>query len=151
MHASNLGMVKKMVTQKRFFAIATLVVGSLGLVSCQTESQEPSAADKALSQLQKKYDELVDDKVDDTTQWAADDWENIGDWEYRVENLSFSSPEQLAAQLNEFGDERWELIWLDRTPGGFLVVLKKPSISYLSKIPISQLGKLLIRGSDSEN
>lgn len=140
-----------MVLRNQLFVIVVLVSASFGLLSCQTESQEPSAADKALSQLQKKYDELVDGTVDDTTQWAADDWENIGDWEYRVENLSFSSAEQLATQLNELGNERWEVIWLDRTPDGFLVVLKKPAISYLSKIPISQLGKLLIRGSDSEN
>ncbi|MGI9249171.1 MAG: hypothetical protein ACR2QI_09155 [Woeseiaceae bacterium] len=103
-----------------------------------------------MEQLQRKYDELVKDKVDVPVEWATDDLENIGDWEYRVENISYSSPEDLELQLNEFGNDKWEVIWLESTPDGFLAVLKKPSISFLSKIPLSQLGKLVIGGPDVE-
>ena len=117
---------------------------------CETESQEPSAAAKALDDLQAKYDELVKDKVDVPVDWAADDLENIGDWEYRVENIAYSSPEDFAAQLNVFGNDRWEVIWLERTPDGFLAVLKKPSISYLSKVPLSEIGKYVIGISDDQ-
>ena len=120
------------------------------LSACQTESQEPSAAQRALDELERKYDELVEDKMDAPVEWAADDLENIGDWEYRVESLSYSSTEDLAFQLNEFGNDKWEVIWFEKTPEGFLVVLKKPSISYLSKIPLSQLGKIVIGGSDGQ-
>jgi len=120
------------------------------LVACETESQEPSAASKALDDLQAKYDELVKDKVDVPVDWAAEDLENIGDWEYRVENIAYTSPEEFAAQLNVFGNERWEVIWLERTPDGFLAVLKKPSISYLSKVPLSEIGKYVIGISNDE-
>jgi len=123
---------------------------SLLLSACESESQKPSAAQRALDKLQQQYDELLKDKVDVPVEWATDDLEKIGDWEYRVENLSYSSPEDLELQLNEFGSEKWEVIWLERTPGGFLAVLKKPSISYLSKIPLSQLGKLVIGGPDGQ-
>ena len=67
-----------------------------------------------------------------------------------MEKLSYSSPEDFAAQLNVFGNERWEVIWLERTPDGFLAVLKKPSISYLSKVPLSEIGKYVIGISDGQ-
>ena len=139
-----------MITQAKFVLSTACIAVLLGLSSCQNESGEPSAADNALSDLQRKYDELVEDRVGDPVQWAADDFENIGDWDYRVENLPFTSAEDLALRLNEFGDEKWEAIWLERTPEGFLVVLKKPSVSYLSKIPLSQLGKLVIGGAEGQ-
>lgn len=125
------------------------LIGSC-LTACDSDTQEPSAADRALDELQRQYDELVKDKVDIPVDWAADDLENIGDWEYRVEDLSYSSPEDLASQLNDFGNERWEVIWLERTPDGFLAILKKPSISYLSKIPLSKIGTLVIGASSGE-
>lgn len=136
-------------TKTRLFIFVGMISLTLVLSACQPDSEEPSAARTALDELQRKYDELVKDRVDAPVEWATDDLENIGDWEYRVESLSYSSPEDLASQLNEFGNERWEVIWLERTPGGFLAVLKKPSISYLSKIPLSQLGQIVIGGSDS--
>lgn len=133
----------------RLFFPAALIAFAL-LSGCESDSQESSAASRALDDLQQKYDELVKDKVDVPVDWAAEDLENIGDWEYRVENLSYSSPEDLASQLNEFGNERWEVIWLERTPGGFLAVLKKPSVSYLSKVPLSEIGKYVIGISDGQ-
>lgn len=129
----------------------TIAVGIVAipfvLSACQSESQEPSMAQGALDELQQKYDELVKDKIDVPVDWASEDLENIGDWEYRVVDLSYSSPDELEAQLNTFGNERWEVIWLERTPGGYLAVLKKPSISYLSKIPLSELGRIFTGGS----
>ena len=117
---------------------------SLAMSGCESGSQEPTTAQRALDELQNKYDEILKSKVDVPVEWATDDLENIGDWEYRVVSLSFRSPEDLQNQLNEFGNERWEVIWLEESPGGFLAVLKKPSISYLSKIPLSQIGRIVI-------
>lgn len=138
----------------RFLAIAVL----LGVAACDSESSEPSTdpstepsvTQKALDELQAKYDELVGDQLDDPTQWAADDLENIGDWEYQVKEIPFESNEELTAALNELGNERWEVFWIERTDDGFLVLLKKPSVSYLSKIPLSQIGRFVIGGSDSQ-
>lgn len=121
-----------------------LLLAAFLVSACDTEPGAPSATDKALDELQRQYDELIRDRTNDPVEWAADDLENIGDWEYRVENIEFSSADDLADQLNALGNDRWEVIWLDKTADGFMVVLKKPSISYLSKIPLSQLGKLVI-------
>ena len=136
------------VSKTRFVFFFGVVFLSHVLSGCENESQEPSVAQRALDELQDKYDELVKDKVDIPVEWATDDLENIGDWEYRVVSLSYASPDDLESQLNEYGNERWEVIWLEDTPEGFLAVLKKPSISYLSKIPLSQLGGIVIGGSD---
>ncbi|MBT8082312.1 MAG: hypothetical protein KJP08_00650 [Gammaproteobacteria bacterium] len=139
-----------MVYGNRVVLLVGAVLLSHLLSGCENESQEPSAAQRALDELQSKYDELVKDKVDIPVDWAAEDLENIGDWEYRVINLSYSSPEDLESQLNEYGNERWEVIWLEESPDGFLAVLKKPSISYLSKIPLSQLGRIVIRDPEGQ-
>lgn len=113
------------------------------LSGCESDTQSASAAQRALNELQSRYDELLKDKVDVPVDWAAADLENIGDWEYRVVRLSYRSAEELQDQLNEFGNERWEVIWLEESPGGFLAVMKKPSISYLSKIPLSQISRIV--------
>ncbi len=121
----------------------------LCLGSCKSSTDESSAAERAVDGLQKKYDELLKDKVDMPVDWASEDLENIGDWEYRVETIPFSSTDDFAEKLNAYGDDRWEVIWLEKTPGGYLAFMKKPSISYLSKIPLTPLGRLLMDGSDS--
>ena len=127
-----------------------LMLFVLGLLcsACEQPTDDSSAARKALEDLQQKYDELVEDKLGDPVEWAAEDIENIGDWDYKVVNLSFDSPQDLEDQLNELGNEKWQVIWLERSPDGFLAVLKKPSISYLSKIPLSQIGRYVIGGSE---
>tara|TARA_R110002096_G_scaffold57426_2_gene145615 strand:- start:24685 stop:25113 length:429 start_codon:yes stop_codon:yes gene_type:complete len=134
----------------RTFSSLAAAVFCLSFTGCQNESQQPSAAERALDELQSKYDELLKDKVDVPVDWATEDLENIGDWEYRVVDLAYSSSEDLQSQLNNFGNDRWEVIWLEKSPGGFLVVLKKPSISYLSKIPISELGRIVTGGSEGQ-
>ncbi len=136
--------------EKRISVLVTTLLTALFVTGCENDSAEPSAAQRALEELQNKYDELLKDKVGVPVDWAAEDLENIGDWEYKVVNLAFRSPEDLQAQLNEFGNERWEVIWLEESPDGFLAVLKKPSISYLSKIPISQLGRIVIGDPESQ-
>ena len=130
--------------------LVSIVVISLFLSACQNDSEGPSAAEKALDELQRKYDELVDDKLEDPVQWAQDDIENLGDWEYRVESLPFATAEEFTARLNEFGNERWEVIWLEREADGVTVIMKRPAVSILSKIPLSQLGRLIIGGSEGQ-
>jgi len=110
---------------------------------CAEDSVEPTGAETALKKLQEKYDELVKEKIDDSVEWATDDLENIGDWEYEVASVSFLSAENLATELNEFGDEKWELIWMEKSADGYMIVLKRPAVSYISRIPLSQLGRFV--------
>lgn len=137
-----------MCPMKRFTACTTLLLALVLVAGCEQPADDTSAARKALEELQQKYDELVEDKFGDPVEWAAEDIENIGDWDYKIENLAFASAEDLESRLNELGNEKWEVIWLERTNDGFLAVLKKPSISYLSKIPLSQIGRYVIGGSE---
>ena len=129
-----------------------------------TQAEDASATRQALEDLQQKYDTLVEEQLDglqekyeslkengldNPTDWAAEDIENIGDWEYRVLDIASSDPTEIESILNEAGNERWEVFWIERSTTGYRVMLKKPSISYLSKLPLSQIGRFVIGGSDS--
>ena len=134
---------------KKCLAAPAVCVCAMLLAGCNPEPQdEVTGVRKAVENLQQQYDELIAERGGDPVEWAASDLENLGDWEYRVETIRLESEEAFAATLNEFGNERWEVIWLERTPGGFMVIMKKPSISLLSKIPLSQLGRFIIDGSE---
>ena len=119
-------------------AVAAAVSG------CAQEPGEPSAAEKALAELQNKYEELVQERVSDPVQWASEDLENLGDWEYRIEDLPLDAPDVMVDKLNKFGNERWEVYWVQENDAGMRFFLKRPSISYLSRIPLSQLGRYVI-------
>ena len=105
---------------------------------------EPGVATGAIEELRQQYDELVRDGFEDPVQWAAEDIENIGDWDYRVVELKETSAAEFEASLNELGNDRWEAFWIERRPNGYLVVMRKPSVSYLSKVPLSQLGRFIV-------
>ena len=83
------------------------LVLALGVAACGGELDAPSAAEKALDELQAKYDELNQKEFNDPVKWAVEDLENIGDWEYKVETLPLDSTEEFEAALNELGNERW--------------------------------------------
>ena len=130
----------------------TVVLAALlaALAACSKEVEEPeplSGTEKAIAELQAQYDRIVGDGLDDPAKWASEDLENIGDWEYRIETFESTSAEEMQAALNVLGDDRWEVFWMERTSDGYQVFLKKPSVSYLSKIPLSQLGRFVIGDS----
>ena len=110
------------------------------------ETDEPSAAERALEELQNQYDELAGDRLDAPVKWASDDLENIGDWEYKVVDLAGIPVADWETSLNELGDERWEIVWIEAGVDGRVAILKRPAVSLLSKIPLSQLGRLLMGG-----
>lgn len=132
-------------------AIAAAGCGGEAPQSPAADSPAPSATQRALDELQAKYDELTAERLEDPVQWASDDLENIGDWEYRVVDLpSTASAAELEAALNELGNDRWELVWVEETSSGRQAIFKRPAVSLLSKIPLSQLGRLLMGSGDSE-
>lgn len=114
---------------------------------CNRDASEPSATEKAMNDLQSKYDELMEDKLESPVQWATDDLENIGDWEYKVVDFSGAEPEALEETLNELGNDRWEAFWVENVRNDYRVMLKRPSRSYLSRIPLSQIGRFVIDGT----
>lgn len=114
------------------------------------ETSSPSMTEKALQDLQQKYDRLTGDRLEDPVKWATDDIENIGDWEYRVVEFGALATTEWEAELNSYGNDRWEVAWVESTPASRVVVFKRPSISLLSKIPLSQLGRMVIGDSGTE-
>lgn len=126
------------------------------LASCgagQPESNEtarPSITQKALEDLQEKYAELAGDRLDKPVQWASEDIENIGDWEYRIVEFAALGAGDWEAELNNYGNDRWEVAWVEASPTGRVVMFKRPAISLLSKIPLSQLGRMMIGDSSAE-
>lgn len=125
-----------------------LVFALSGIAACGSGSDEPSAADRALQELEEKYEELRQADFGNPKEWAEEDIENIGDWEYRVVEIEMTTPEAFEDELNALGNDRWEVFWVERTTDGYLVMLKKPSISWLSKIPLSQIGRFVVGGSE---
>ena len=133
---------------KYFLAMSQLLIMLVFVAACGTPADEPSAAGKALDELQKKYDALTDSELDDPMQWASEDLKKLGDWEYKVVEVGNINSAELEETLNEAGTERWEVIWMEKTLDGHVIVMKRSSISYLSKIPLSQIGRLVIPDSE---
>jgi len=130
----------------RFSLLAVIVCGCGGDPAPPAAEPEPGAAAKAIEELKEQYEELTREPLEDPVKWAADDIENIGDWDYRAIEIDTLEPAELEARLNDLGNDRWEVFWIEKRPDGYLVLLKKPSLSYLSKIPLSQLGRLIVPG-----
>jgi hypothetical protein len=113
------------------------------------KGDDESATARTLETLSNSYDELaklVDRNSGDAVQWAQDDIENLGDWEYRVLELADRKPSTIEAALNEAGDERWEVFWVEMEPGITRFYLKRPAVSYLSRVPLSVLLRTLSGG-----
>ena len=119
----------------------------LFLLGC-SGGEEPKGAASALEELQAKYDELAEGTLGQPVQWASDDLENIGDWEYKVVDISRWDAERMETELNVLGDDRWQVVWVDSLAGQRVVLLKRPAVSWLSKIPLSQLGRLVLGEGD---
>ena len=110
---------------------------------------ELSATERALAQLTAAYGELAErfgDESGRAIDWAESDIENLGDWEYRVVVLSDAAPEEIEEALNALGQERWEAYWIEPSRNGLRVFLKRPSISYLSRVPLSAVVRMLTGG-----
>ncbi len=121
-------------------------------------AEDPSTADRALDELQRRYESLQQqfeeltnsDQLDAPVEWAQEDIENIGDWEYRVIEVGRLSAEELEATLNELGNERWQVIWIEGNITGRTIIMKRPAVSIISKLPLSALGRLLMRDSGGQ-
>jgi len=115
-----------------------------------SEAEELSATQRALGELAAAYEGLsglLGQGSDEAVGRVQDDIENLGDWEYRIVELSNASPEALESELNLLGDERWEAYWVQPLADEVRIYLKRPSISYLSRVPMSTLLRMLSGGA----
>lgn len=78
--------------------------------------------------------------VDEVVGWAREDIGRIGDWEYRIVSLEAGEPAAQEEALNALGEERWEAFWVaPQADGALRVYLKRPAISYLRSLPLSEI------------
>ncbi len=114
----------------------------------QEKAEKPS--DESLwIQIQALYESAKkagDIDADSVTEWLKSDYESMGDWEYRVIQVSSKESAALEAELNLAGAERWEVFWVREGSGNFTFFLKRPVRSYLRSIPLSDLLKLIPGG-----
>ena len=133
-------------------ASVSVVLLALFLAGSPTRAEEPPAEDKGIwSQvvaLYEKAKESGETAADDVYEWAREDLEAIGDWEYRVERFSSPTPTELEEKLNKLGTERWEVVWIDRRNADLIVTMKRPSRTWLNKLPLGQLIKAAAGGAD---
>ncbi len=120
--------------------LVLVAVLSVQLAACDSEPGEPSRIEQALEDLQGLMEEARERTPDDPVEWAREDLERYGDWEYRVISVANLEPEALETGLNALGEERWEVFWVERTDQGLNLMLKRPAVSYLRAVPFSEIG-----------
>lgn len=113
----------------------------------EENSQEPSYWDK----IKKKLEDAKSDNKElseKAKEWIKEDIKKIGDWEYKVVNIKYESIDELENKLNELGNERWECFWVEKKEVVVVFIFKRPTISYLQKIPKADLFKMLHKGQE---
>lgn len=134
-------------------AAASLLLGlGAGMAGAQANDEqaaEPSATDRALGELSAAYESLADllnSGSEEAVGRVQGDIENLGDWEYKIVDIADAEPAAMEAELNVLGNERWEAYWMESRRDGVRVYLKRQSVSYLSRVPLSTLLRLLAGG-----
>ena len=122
------------------FRFAVLLGVACMFAACDREPGELSRTEQALEELQRFIAEVRERAPEDPVGWAKEDLERYGDWEYRVVTLADLAADALEQELNELGQERWEVFWVERTDHELSLLLKRPAISYLRAVPLSEIG-----------
>jgi len=116
-------------------------------IGCERDPRAPSQVERALTEVKRLYEKGRDGAPDDPVEWAKEDFQRWGDWEYRIVVMADGDLASVETQLNELGKERWEVFWIERTDSGLRVFMKRSAISYLRSVPVPGLGKALSGGS----
>jgi len=136
--------------QRTIVLIAAYVLSagfSLSFADEPAAQEEPSVWTQVLA-LYEQAKDAGETVTDDVYEWARTDVETIGDWEYKVAYFPNANHIALEKRLNELGAERWEVTWIDRQGANLIVTMKRPSRTWLNKLPLGQLLKLAAPGSD---
>lgn len=74
---------------------------------------------------------------------AKEDLQINGTWSYKVVKIEFSELESLENILNELGKEKWEMLQLIENNQNFILVLKRPNLSYIANAVKLAIGREL--------
>jgi len=137
------------------FPLVILFVLGASLCFGQEEvSERPDTVEPGLwERVVALYDEAKEqgEKVPgNVAEWIESDLGREGAWEYKVVDVAGGKGSILEKQLNELGAERWECIHVEPLPGATRLVFKRTTKSYLRRLPLSDLMRLipLAGGSD---
>lgn len=118
----------------------------LWTLACNPGAPPPETAPELQEQIIQLYErarESGEAVSGDVYEWAREDVERIGDWEYRVVRHDDDGDASIEAALNELGSERWEVVWIERRSGALRLFLKRPRRSFLRHLPLSELPRLV--------
>ena len=139
-------------------ALSALLMG--GAAFAQDAAEPPvnapatSLTARMVEQLSAVYADLaalIGDNPAEAVGWAQEDIENLGDWEYRIVEIDERQDAGIEAELNALGDKRWEVFWVLDGNGSAKFYLKRPSLSYLSRVPLSTLLRIIPGGEPLGN
>ena len=123
---------------------------AVALAGCATDPETPPSSGDQVDAVKERVRELYRQAREsgqqvpkDALEWARQDLHRIGDWEYKIVDLPPEGPQARQARLNELGAERWEAFWMEPAGDGTRVYLKRRSRSWMEKIPLSELRRLL--------
>lgn len=123
------------------------------LAGCARDPDLPASPDDRVAALKDRVRDLYQQAREsgqqvpkDALEWARQDLHRIGDWEYKIVDLPLEGPQARQARLNELGAERWEAFWMEPAGNGARVYLKRRSRSWLEKLPLSELRRLIPSG-----
>ena len=123
------------------------------LAGCGSDPDLPASPDDRVAALKERVRELYQQAREsgqkvpkDALEWARQDLHRIGDWEYKIVELPREDAQSRQARLNELGSERWEAFWMEPAGDGIRVYLKRRSRSWLEKLPLSELRRLVPSG-----
>ena len=128
---------------------------AVALAGCATDPDSPPSSGDQVEALKERVRELYRQAREsgqqvpkDALEWARQDVRRIGDWEYKIVDLPREDPRARQERLNELGAERWEVFWMEPAGEGTRVYLKRRTKSWLEKIPLSELRRLLPVGGE---
>ena len=131
-----------------------LLLLTVALAGCASDPDLPASPDDRMAALKQRVQKLYQQAREsgqqvpkDALEWAQQDLNRMGDWEYKIVDLPREDPESRQARLNELGSERWEAFWMEPAGNGIRVYLKRRSKSWLEKIPLSELRRLWPSGA----
>ena len=131
-----------------------LLLLTVALAGCASDPDLPASPDDRMAALKQRVQELYQQAREsgqqvpkDALEWAQQDLNRMGDWEYKIVDLPREDTESRQARLNELGSERWEVFWMEPAENGIRVYLKRRSKSWLEKIPLSELRRLWPSGA----
>ena len=108
--------------------------------------QSKGLYEKGMKTASEKYAETLEDGKNlsgKSKEWLLKDLQNIGDWEYKIEEFSSKKNKDLEIRLNQLGVERWQCFWVERVEDKKLFYFKRTKRSYLSKIPTGALLRIM--------